>query len=116
MWCQSEAWNMYAELYAWREGSRERASECARRFVLLYSDMGRLAGQYAPGKLRWLFYPKFHLLLHCLEEATENVADSWCYPDEDAIGKAVDLASKCHIRTLSFSVLSRYRVSPLRAD
>jgi hypothetical protein len=112
----AEAWQMYEELLRWREGSQHRAGEAACRFVLMYSEMGRIHHALDPQTLRWRFFPKFHLLLHCLEYATDNAADAWCYADEDQIGQASELATSCHARTVGRSVMEKYRATQLRSD
>ena len=55
--------------------------------------------------------PKLHLLIHCIERLnTEgSLKRSWCYADEQAIGKAVKIAAKGHPSTLHRTLMEKYR-------
>ena len=54
--------------------------------------------------------PKFHLVIHILEDSEGNPRDEWCYIDESEIGTCADLAAKLHVKSLSRVLIERYRI------
>ena len=103
---------VYAELQNWTEGSGAKIAEHGRRHCLLYAEMGRRAEQ--DPWVVWRVYPKHHLFLHIVEEqvgAEGNPKDSWCYLEEDAIGRAVSIAESGHASTLQKLVIQKHRLA-----
>ena len=92
-------------------------SSHGRRHVLLYAELGVEAlerqSHQTQGWISYKFYPKHHMTVHCVEEQVLNSGNprhNWCYMDEDAIGKAVDVAEQLHASTLHKSVVTRHRL------
>ena len=90
---------------------------CARRHISLWAELGlealdNLSHQHN-GWVKFRYYPKHHLTLHCVEDQVAhsgNPRRNWCYMDEDAIGKAVAAAEELHAKTLHRSVVERHRL------
>ena len=63
------------------------------------------------GIRRFPLKPKLHLWNHLLRDAIkykENPTWSWCFSDEDMIGRVKTMAQHCHPWTMTFRVLKRW--------
>ena len=108
--------NIYDELYSWSSiASPARIARFGRCFNALFSDLGKATVRdfpnlnYEPYK----FYPKNHLLIHCLEDQVGvmgNPKDHWNYQDESAIGDAATVAESSHPNYLHRSVIEMARL------
>jgi hypothetical protein len=113
--CTESLHNMYVELEQWGPESSPKVASYARRHCVLCAQLAlnMVDENEWRGWHRWMLYPKHHVFLHCVEDQvcqSGNPRDSWCYADEDAIGKAAKIAESCHIRTLHRVVMERYRL------
>ena len=65
------------------------------------------------GYVLWKYYPKHHLFVHLVEVGVANSGNPreiWCYPDESAIGDAVENAESNHARFVVRNVTEKYRL------
>lgn len=93
------------------------ASRLGRQHLLLYAELGKEALEdrthQTEGWIKWRWYPKHHLMSHCIEDqisVSGSAAESWCYADEGAIGEAVHVAESCHASVLNRTVIDKYRI------
>ena len=94
-------------------------AECAkhgRKHLILWAELGRQSlascSFHNRGWLLYRWYPKHHLLLHCLEDQVAvagNPRECWCYYDESTIGEAVLLAESLHASSLHKSIMAKRR-------
>ena len=93
---------------AWDASTRVRASDAARKFVIKCCQLQEMYSDNLICKV----FPKFHLLIHCVERlSTEgSLQRSWCYADERAIGNAVKVASMLRPKTISKASMQRWEV------
>ena len=95
-----------------------RAVECGRRHLVLFAQLGRQTAMTDTTCRAWRWTPKHHLWIHCLESMLrgepESAMQHWAYADEDAIGRAAEVAEAVHVRQISRSVMERYRCMQLQ--
>jgi hypothetical protein len=105
--CAEQLAAMYRAVLDWDATTKVKASDAARKFVIKYCELQ----QYYNNNLIFKIVPKFHMLIHCIERLrTEgSIKRSWCYADEQAIGKAVEIAAKGHPKTICRTVMEKYR-------
>ena len=103
--CAEQLAALYRAVMDWDATTTRRAAEASRKFVIKYCELHDL------GAGIWHITPKFHLLIHCIERLnTEgSLKRSWCYADEQAIGKAVQIAPKGHPSTVHRTLMEKYR-------
>jgi hypothetical protein len=97
----------YLEMRTWSDGSSARLERFARQHLLLYVQLGDIAGA---DSLFWWLYPKHHLFVH-VASTKANPALLWNYSDEDEIGAC---AKACGHRNVSFlhkGLVDWYRMS-----
>jgi uncharacterized protein YqcC (DUF446 family) len=110
--CIDEMTNVYAEMTAWTSESPAKLALCGRRFFCTYMQLAAMH-RNNENWLYWRITPKFHLLLHLVEDQASsagNPALLWCYADEREIGNAVHIAQAVHPSTFNKTVMMRYRL------
>ena len=105
--CAEQLAALYRAVMDWDATTKLRAAEATRKFVIKFCELNEMYSDAGIYKIT----PKLHLLIHCIERLnTEgSLKRSWCYADEQAIGKAVKIAAKGHPSTLHRTLMEKYR-------
>ena len=103
--CIDNLYLCYRELDHWIDGgtSTTNLARYGMRYLLLYMDLGRLAGD----DCLWHITPKMHLFAHLVSNAVSNPKLTWNYYMESQIGDAAALAGTVNKLDLHRSVLKR---------
>ena len=100
--------------------ARDQLPRIAQRLVEKYATLA--ADAFSRDMRLWKVSPKHHLFLHlCQIQAIlyGNPRYYWCYPDEDLVGLAIDVAEGCHPGTMAYSMLFKWlhtRFMPMAVD
>ena len=87
--CLEALRDIYKGMESWsEEESPYRIATFGRHHLVLYGEMHK----QQTDELMYKYAPKHHLFDHCLSGSRGNPRLSWCYSDEDTIGKAAKLA------------------------
>ena len=100
---------VYEEFKVWTDASASIVAKLARRYVMLYYELGLLNSD----PRYWHMYPKHHIFIHACELTAlyGNLANAWNYAEEREIGKAAKAAATLHPTTVSRCNMERYRLT-----
>ena len=73
-----------------------RLTKAVDEFLLFYSLLSQLAVDSSPPRLAWKKVSKHHMMVHLASEAAQlNPRLSWCYANEDYVGRVSRIAHAC---------------------
>ena len=108
--------SFYVEMKNWdADASPFKLGSILRSYTALYVELGDATLAQWPDMTYWPWklIPKNHIILHAVEIQVAQYGNpklSWCYMDESAMGRCIELAESVHVSYIHRAVINKYRL------